>query len=46
MLTFRITGQLRNPAVQRYLHDLSIEMGEHIDGITSTLSIFIEVGQS
>lgn len=43
---FSITGQLRNPAVQRYLHDLSIEMGEHIDGITSTLSIFIEVGQS
>ncbi|KAF9450606.1 WD40 repeat-like protein [Macrolepiota fuliginosa MF-IS2] len=38
------TGQFRNPAVQRYLHDLSIEMGEHIDGITSTLSIFIEVG--
>ncbi|KAF9444114.1 hypothetical protein P691DRAFT_787144 [Macrolepiota fuliginosa MF-IS2] len=38
------SGQFRTPAVQRYLHELSIEMGEHIDGITSTLSIFIEVG--
>ncbi|XP_006463427.1 hypothetical protein AGABI2DRAFT_187019 [Agaricus bisporus var. bisporus H97] len=37
-------GQFRNPAVQRYLHGLSIEMGEHIDSITSTLSIFIEIG--
>ncbi|KAJ3557991.1 hypothetical protein NP233_g11600 [Leucocoprinus birnbaumii] len=38
------SGQFRNSAVQRYVHDLSIEMGEHIDGITSTLSIFIEIG--
>ncbi|KAK2461255.1 hypothetical protein APHAL10511_006782 [Amanita phalloides] len=37
-------GQFRYPAVQRYLHELSSEMGEHINNITSALSIFIEVG--
>ncbi|KAJ3763939.1 hypothetical protein EV360DRAFT_91547 [Lentinula raphanica] len=37
-------GQFRYPAVQRYIQDLSFEMGEHIDSITSTLSMFIEVG--
>ncbi|KAG6901760.1 hypothetical protein C0995_008235 [Termitomyces sp. Mi166 len=37
-------GQFRHQSVQRYVHDLSSEMGEHIDTITSTLSMFIEVG--
>ncbi|KAG6815849.1 hypothetical protein H0H87_010765 [Tephrocybe sp. NHM501043] len=37
-------GQFRHQSVQRYIHDLSGEMGEHIDSITSTLSMFIEVG--
>ncbi|EIW78473.1 WD40 repeat-like protein [Coniophora puteana RWD-64-598 SS2] len=37
-------GQFKYPAVQRYIHDLTTEMGEHIDTITSTLSMFIEVG--
>ncbi|RPD69485.1 WD40 repeat-like protein [Lentinus tigrinus ALCF2SS1-7] len=37
-------GQFKYPAVQRYLHDLSGEMGEHIDSITSSLSVFIEIG--
>ncbi|KAG6908170.1 hypothetical protein DXG01_005870 [Tephrocybe rancida] len=37
-------GQFRHQSVQRYIHDLSLEMGEHIDSITSTLSMFIEVG--
>ncbi|KAG5719222.1 hypothetical protein E4T56_gene13410 [Termitomyces sp. T112] len=37
-------GQFRHQSVQRYVHDLSLEMGEHIDTITSTLSMFIEVG--
>ncbi|EMD35391.1 hypothetical protein CERSUDRAFT_116166 [Gelatoporia subvermispora B] len=37
-------GQFRYPAVQRYIHDLSAEMGEHLDSITSSLSIFIEIG--
>ncbi|THH28595.1 hypothetical protein EUX98_g5601 [Antrodiella citrinella] len=37
-------GQFKFPAVQRYLHDLSAEMSEHVDSITSSLSIFIEVG--
>ncbi|TFK73519.1 WD40 repeat-like protein [Pluteus cervinus] len=38
------SGQFRYPAVQRYIHDLTTEMGEHIDSITTTLSMFIEVG--
>ncbi|KAH7928593.1 WD40 repeat-like protein [Leucogyrophana mollusca] len=37
-------GQFKYPAVQRYIHDLTAEMGEHIDTITGTLSMFIEVG--
>ncbi|KAF5368873.1 hypothetical protein D9758_002838 [Tetrapyrgos nigripes] len=37
-------GQFRYPAVQRYIQDLTSEMGEHIDSITNTLSMFIEVG--
>ncbi|KAH8103027.1 WD40 repeat-like protein [Cristinia sonorae] len=37
-------GQFKYPAVQRYIHDLSAEMGDHLDSITSSLSIFIEVG--
>ncbi|KAF8649190.1 hypothetical protein AX16_005988 [Volvariella volvacea WC 439] len=37
-------GQFRYPAVQRYIHDLTTDMGDHIDSITSTLSMFIEVG--
>ncbi|KAI1794365.1 WD40 repeat-like protein [Ganoderma leucocontextum] len=36
--------EFRFPAVQRYLHDLSGEMGEHIDNITASLSVFIEIG--
>ncbi|KAJ6612693.1 hypothetical protein B0H10DRAFT_2278752 [Mycena sp. CBHHK59/15] len=37
-------SQFRYPAVQRYVHDLTMEMGEHIDSITSTLVMFVEVG--
>ncbi|KAJ7640788.1 WD40 repeat-like protein [Mycena polygramma] len=37
-------GQFRYPAVQRYVHDLTTEMGEHIDSISSTLVMFVEVG--
>ncbi|CAL1699128.1 unnamed protein product [Somion occarium] len=37
-------GQFKYPAVQRYVHDLSTEMGEHLDSITSSLSMFIEIG--
>ncbi|KAF7318793.1 Catabolite degradation [Mycena chlorophos] len=37
-------GQFRYPAVQRYVHDLASEMGEHLDSITSTLMMFVEVG--
>ncbi|KAF7336808.1 Catabolite degradation [Mycena venus] len=35
-------GQFRYPTVQRYVHDLSAEMGEHIDNITSTLLMFVD----
>ncbi|KAI0676285.1 WD40 repeat-like protein [Trametes maxima] len=37
-------NQFKYPAVQRYLHDLSSEMGEHVDNITASLSVFIEIG--
>ncbi|KAF9269633.1 WD40 repeat-like protein [Marasmius fiardii PR-910] len=37
-------GQFRYPAVQRYIQDLASEMGEHIDSITASLNMFIEVG--
>lgn len=38
------SGQFKYPAVQRYLHDLSSEMGEHLDSITSSLTMFLEIG--
>ena len=38
-------GQFKYPAVQQYLHDLSSDLGEHIENITSALSLFIEVGK-
>ncbi|KAF9051401.1 hypothetical protein BJ165DRAFT_1448497 [Panaeolus papilionaceus] len=38
------SGQFRLPPVQRYIHDLSAEMGQHFDELTSSLSMFIEVG--
>ncbi|KDQ32012.1 hypothetical protein PLEOSDRAFT_1035373 [Pleurotus ostreatus PC15] len=38
-----VTGQFKFPAVQRYIHDLASEMGEHMDSITATLSMFIEI---
>ncbi|KAI0262535.1 WD40 repeat-like protein [Gloeopeniophorella convolvens] len=37
-------GQFRYPAVQRYLHDLLSEIGEHIESISSSLSMFVEIG--
>lgn len=41
-----LSGQFKYPAVQRYLHDLTAEMGEHLDSINSSLSVFIEIGPS
>ncbi|KAJ6495374.1 WD40 repeat-like protein [Mycena sanguinolenta] len=37
-------GQFRYPAVQRYVHDLAAEMGQHFDSVTNTLVMFVEVG--
>ncbi|KAF9530279.1 hypothetical protein CPB83DRAFT_851296 [Crepidotus variabilis] len=37
-------GQFRYPAVQRYIHDLSTDIGEHVEELASSLSMFIEVG--
>ena len=39
-------GQFRYPAVQRYVHDLCGEMSDHLDTITSSLSMFLEIGES
>ncbi|KAG9312798.1 WD40-repeat-containing domain protein [Chiua virens] len=41
---FEYKSQFRSPAVQRYVHDLTTEIGDHIDNITGTLSMFIEIG--
>ncbi|KAG0698093.1 hypothetical protein DFH29DRAFT_1020180 [Suillus ampliporus] len=35
--------QFRYPAVQRYIHDLTSEIGDHIDRIMVNLSMFIEI---
>ena len=43
VMLFR-AGQFKYPAVQRYVHDLTGEMGEHLDSIASSLSMFIEIG--
>lgn len=37
-------SQFRSAAVQRYVHDLTSEIGDHVDSITVTLSMFIEIG--
>lgn len=42
---FLYSAQFRSPAVQRYVHDLTTEIGDHIDNITGTLSMFIEIGE-
>ena len=42
---FSSPDQFRSPAVQRYVHDLTTEIGDHIDNITGTLSMFIEIGK-
>lgn len=44
LLIILFEGQFKYPAVQRYLHDLTTEMGEHLDNITAALSVFIEIG--
>ena len=37
-------GQFRYPSVASYLHDLSSEMGEHLDNITQSLAVFVKIG--
>ena len=39
------SGRFRNPAVQRYLHNLSSDLGERVTSVTSALSLFVEVGK-
>ena len=38
-------AQFRSPAVQRYVHELTTEIGDRIDNITGALSMFIEIGE-
>lgn len=45
LLIYLYPDQFRYPAVQRYIHELTQEMGDHINGITSSLCMFIEVGK-
>lgn len=37
-------GKHRSPAVQRYLHELMTDVGEHLSSVSAALSMFIEVG--
>ncbi|KAN0131941.1 WD40 repeat-like protein [Lactarius tabidus] len=37
-------GKLRSPAVQRYLHEVMTDVGEHLSSVSAALSMFIEVG--
>ena len=39
-------GKLRSPVVQRYLHELMTDVGEHLSTVSAALSMFIEVGLS
>ncbi|KAJ7598511.1 quinon protein alcohol dehydrogenase-like superfamily [Mycena floridula] len=37
-------GQFHDPSVKNYLHELSSDLGVQVDNMTSTISMFIEVG--
>ncbi|KIY47537.1 hypothetical protein FISHEDRAFT_66082 [Fistulina hepatica ATCC 64428] len=37
-------GQFKYPAVQSYVHDLASEMGVHLDSMTVSLNMFLDVG--
>ena len=39
-------GQLKSIAVRRYLHELMADVGEHLNSLSTALSMFIEVGWS
>ncbi|KAG6332928.1 hypothetical protein ID866_6161 [Astraeus odoratus] len=36
--------QFRSPPVQRYVHDLTSEIGYHVDTVAGALAMFIEIG--
>jgi len=37
-------GKLKSPAVRRYIHELVVDVGEHLNSVSTALSMFIEVG--
>ena len=37
-------GKLNSPAVRRYINELMIDVGEHLNSVSTALSMFIEVG--
>ena len=37
-------GKLKSPAVRRYINDLMMDVGEHLNSVSTSLSMFIEVG--
>ncbi|KAG8732880.1 hypothetical protein FRC10_000546 [Ceratobasidium sp. 414] len=39
-----LRGQLKTIAVQRYINDLSVDIGMHMESVRDALSTFIEVG--
>lgn len=39
-----VTGQFRYPAVKRYVNDLTVEMGDHMENVTEALIVFRDTG--
>ncbi len=40
----RHEGKLKSLAVRRYVHELMMDVGEHLSSVSTALSMFIEVG--
>lgn len=39
-----LLGHYKDPAVQRYMNDITSEIAHHLETITSSLSMYIEIG--
>jgi len=44
LMSNRHKGKLKSLAVRRYVHELMMDVGEHLNSVSTALSMFIEVG--
>ncbi len=44
LMSNRHEGKLKSLAVRRYVHELMMDVGEHLSSVSTALSMFIEVG--